>query len=170
MVVPCLTYILFILGILIYIFTLLLINGKLFPLYSNNDYLYEEYVDFWKSMTSEQRLLLTQTYYKFFIYFNEKIDKIDKDKKNVNIEFEKKISYSDFIKTNGKYSLLPFIRVSLIPKSKNYTKRLLICSHFDGHNATGGGTAYDDAIHVVSMLRTIDIITKKDYKLNKIQE
>ena len=63
------------------------------------------------------------------------------------------------------YSLVPFVRVSLIPNSANYTKRLLIASHFDGHNLTGGGTAYDDAIHVVSMLRTIDILTKGDYNL-----
>ena len=50
--VPYMSYILFISGILIYIFTLLLINGKLFPLYSNNDYPFEEYVKFWKNMTS----------------------------------------------------------------------------------------------------------------------
>ena len=54
--VPYMSYILFISGILIYILTLLLINGKLFPLYSNNDYPFEEYVKFWKNMTSEQRL------------------------------------------------------------------------------------------------------------------
>ena len=164
--VPYMSYILFISGILIYILTLLLINGKLFPLYSNNDYPYEEYVKFWKNMTSEQRLTLSQTYYQFFTYFKEKIDEIDKNKNNTNIEFEKVFTYSDYYRKEGKYSILPFIRVSLIPKAKNYTKRLLICSHFDGHNLTGGGTAYDDAIHVVSMLGTIDSLTKKDIKLN----
>ena len=53
----------------------------------------------------------------------------------------------------------------LFLNQKKYTKRLLICSHFDGHNVTGGGTAYDDAIQVVSMLGTIDILTKKDIEL-----
>ncbi len=166
MIVTFLPYILFVLGILVYTFTTNLIKGNLFPLYSDNDELYEEYVSFWKNMTSEQRLVLSQTYFKFFTYFEKKIDEIQKNIKNKNIEFDKKTSYSDFITETMKFTLLPFVRVSLIPKSANYTRRLLIASHFDGHNLTKGGTAYDDAIHVVSMLRTIDILTKGDYQLN----
>ena len=166
MTVPFLSYILFVFGILIYTFTYLLVRGKLFALYSDNDYLFEEYLAFWKNMTSEQRLFLSQTYYQFFTYFEAKISGIEQEIKNENIEFEKVTTYSDYVDKNEKYTLLPFVRVSLIPKNVNYTRRLLICSHFDGHNVTGGGTAYDDGIQVVSMLRAIDILTKKDYKLN----
>ena len=163
---PIITFILFIIGILIYTFTLLLIRGNLFPLYSNNNYPYEEYVQFWKKMTSEQRLVLSQTYYQFFIYFKQKIIQIAQNKTNPNIEIENSFSDSEFRGEYNKYSYLPFVRVSLIPKSKNFTKRLLVCSHFDGHNLTGGGTAYDDAIHVVSMLGTIDALSKNDFKIN----
>ena len=48
------------------------------------------------------------------------------------------------------------------------TKKLLICSHFDGHNLTEGGTAYDNAINVVSMLGTIDALITKNKELNTI--
>ena len=161
---PIITFTLFIIGILIYTFTLLLIRGNLFPLYSNNNYPYEEYVQFWKKMTSEQRLVLSQTYYQFFIYFKQKIIQIAQNKTNPNIEIENSFSDSEFRGEYNKYSYLPFVRVSLIPKSKNFTKRLLVCSHFDGHNLTGGGTAYDDAIHVVSMLGTIDALSKNNLK------
>ena len=166
MAAPFLSYILFVSGILIYTFTYLLVKGKLFALYSDNDYLFEEYLAFWKNMTSEQRLFLSQTYYQFFTYFEAKINDIEQEIKNENIEFEKMTTYSDYVDGNAKYTLLPFVRVSLIPKNVKYTRRLLICSHFDGHNVTGGGTAYDDGIQVVSMLRALEILTKKDYKLN----
>ena len=88
-IIPYLTYILFIVGIIIYIFTLLLINGQLFALYSDNDYPYDEYIKFWKNMTSEQRLFVSKTYYQFFINFNTKLDEIEKTMKNKNLDFEK---------------------------------------------------------------------------------
>ena len=154
--VPYLTYILFTIGVLIYIFTYFLIKGDIFNLYSNNNYPYEQYSKFWEEMTSEQRLLLTPTYYQFYINLTNKIDEIYNNSKNDLINIEKLYLNSDIKTENTKYTKLPYVLVSLIPKNKAIQKKLLICSHFDGHNLTSGGTAYDDAIHVVSMLGTID--------------
>lgn len=164
--IPILSFLLFIIGILIYLFTLSLINGKLFNLYSNNEFPYDKYKEFWKEITSEQRVTLSQTYFQFYQKFTKQIESIEKQMTNKNIYFDKHFSITDLIKVNSKYSNLPFIRVSLIPKSEKNSKKLLICSHYDGHNLTDGGTAYDDAINVMSMLGTIDAITKNDIKIN----
>ena len=164
--VPYLTYILFTIGVLIYTFTYFLIKGDIFNLYSNNNYPYEQYSKFWEEMTSEQRLLLTPTYYQFYINLTNKIDEIYNNSKNDLINIEKLYLNSDIKTENTKYTKLPYVLVSLIPKNKAIQKKLLICSHFDGHNLTSGGTAYDDAIHVVSMLGTIDALTSQKVELN----
>ena len=165
--VPFLTYILFIIGFSIYIFILLLINGKLFGLYSQKGY-QDYYINFWRNMTNYQRLVLTETYYRFYLYFKEELEKIKKEKNNSNIEIQIKYLESNYIRNNSKYLNVPYILVSLIPSNQNNnnTKKLLVCSHFDGHNLTKGGTAYDDAIHVASMLGTIKTLTINDKKLN----
>ena len=165
-IVPYLTYILFAIGALIYIFTYFLIKGDIFNLYSDNNYPYEQYSKFWEEMTSEQRLILSQTYYQFYINLTNKIDEIYNNSKNDLIDIEKFYLISDIKFSYLKYINLPYVLVSLKPKNKNIKKKLLICSHFDGHNLTSGGTAYDDAIHVVSMLGTIDALTRKNIKLN----
>ena len=164
--VPYLSYILFTIGVLIYIFTYFLIKGDIFNLYSNNNYPYEQYSKFWEEMTSEQRLLLTPTYYQFYINLTNKIDEIYNNSKNDLINIEKLYLNSDIKTENTKYTKLPYVLVSLIPKNKAIQKKLLICSHFDGHNLTSGGTAYDDAIHVVSMIGTIDALTSQKFELN----
>jgi len=164
---PFLTYLLFFIGLLIYIFTLLLINGKLFNLYSNNDYPYEDSLQFWKNMTSYQRLLLTETYYRFYIYFKQNLEEIINSKSNNNIIIKIEYLNSNYIEKYSKYLNVPFILVSLIPKGVNtFSKKLLICSHFDGHNLTDGGTAYDDAIHVASMFGTIKALAQNDLIIN----
>lgn len=160
--IPYHTYILFIIGILIYTFTLLLINGKLFNLYSNNAFPIEEYFDFWKNITSEQRFFLTETYYSFYLNFKRRILNIQETNKNKKISIDAKFLQSSYFTYNYQYENIPFVLVSLIPKEKNIKKKLLICSHFDGHNLTSGGTAYDDAIHTVSMLGVIDAISKNE--------
>ena len=109
-------------------------------------------------MTSEQRLVLSQTYYKFYTNFTKQIDDIKKNFKNKKIDFYKSYSFSN-------YTRKTFILVSLKPKSNKIDKKVLICSHFDGHNLTDGGTAYDDAINVVSMLGTIEALITEDIEL-----
>ena len=164
---PFLIYSLFFIGLLIYVFTLLLINGKLFNLYSNNDYPYEDSLKFWKDMTSYQRLVLTETYYRFYLYFKQNLEKINNAKSNKNIIIRVKYLNSNYTDKYSKYSNVPFILVSLIPTGVNtFSKKLLICSHFDGHNLTDGGTAYDDAIHVASMFGTIKALAENELKIN----
>ena len=164
---PFLTYLLFFIGLLIYVFTLLLINGKLFNLYSNNDYPYEDSLQFWKDMTSYQRLILTKAYYRFYIYFKQNLEKIRNTKLNKNIIIKIEYLNSNYIVLHSKFLNVPFILVSLIPTWVNtFSKKLLICSHFDGHNLTNGGTAYDDAIHVASMFGTIKALAQNDLKIN----
>ena len=165
-IVPYLTYILFAIGALIYIFTYFLIKGDIFNLYSDNNYPYEQYSELWEEMTSEQRLIFSQTYYQFYINLTKKIDEIYNNSKNNLIDIEKLYFIGDIKFSYLKYINLPYILVSLKPKNKSVKKKLLICSHFDGHNLTSGGTAYDDAIHVVSMLGTIDALTRKNIELN----
>ena len=166
MEIPYFTFILFIASILIYVFTYFLIKGEIFNLYSNNKYPFKQYSTFWEEMTSEQRLIFTRTYYQFYLNLTNRIDQIYNDSKNDLINIEKLYAISDIKLEVLKYTNLPYILVSLIPKNKNIKKKLLICSHFDGHNLTSGGTAYDDAIQVVSMLGTIDALTSENIELN----
>ena len=165
---PYHSYIIFIMGILVYTFTLLFINGNLFNLYSSNDFPHEKYFEFWKNMTSDQRLFLTETYYKFYLNLKQKISNLQDKNKNQKINVETKFLHSSFLRYKIQYENVPFILVSLIPNNKTIPeKKLLICSHFDGHNLTDGGTAYDDAIHTVTMLGVIEAITQKeDLELN----
>ena len=165
--VPYHTYIIFAMGLIVYTFTLLLINGNLFNLYSSNDFPTKEYFEFWKNMTSEQRLFLSETYYKFYIDFKQRILDIQNSNKNKYINIESKFLNSTHISLSMQYEHVPFVLVSLIPKNKtDIKKKLLVCSHFDGHNLTDGGTAYDDAIHTVTMLGVIDAISREDIELN----
>ena len=165
--IPYHTYIIFLIGILVYTFTFFLIKGDIFKLYSGNDFPIAEYSIFWKNMTKEQRLFLTETYNSFYIYLRDTIDQIQSTNINKNIKIESKFLNSTYLSPNQQYENVPFVLVSIIPKNKNFTKKLLICAHFDVHNLTSGGTAYDDAIHVVSMLGTIHAITKNgDFNLD----
>ena len=165
--VPYHTYIVFAIGLIVYTFTFLLIKGNLFNLYSSNDFPSKEYYEFWKNMTSEQRLFLTETYYKFYIDFRQRILDIQSSNKNTKIDIEAKFLNSTHLSLMMQYENVPFVLVSLIPKNKtDIKKKLLVCSHFDGHNLTDGGTAYDDAIHTVTMLGVIDAISRKDIELN----
>jgi len=165
--VPYHTYIVFAMGLLVYTFTLLLIKGDLFNLYSSNDFPSEEYFKFWKNMTSDQRLFLTETYYGFYLNLKQKILSIQESNKNQNIKINVSFLNSTFLKFNYQYINVPYVVVSLIPTNKqNFKKKLLVASHFDGHNLTDGGTAYDDAIHTVTMLGVIDTISQKGYELN----
>ena len=165
--VPYHTYIIFAIGLIVYTFTLLLINGNLFNLYSSNDFPIDEYFDFWKNMTSEQRLFLTETYYKFYIDFKQRLLNIKDSNKNKNINIEIKFLNITFLDPHRQFEDVPYILISLIPKDKtDIKKKLLVASHFDGHNLTDGGTSYDDAIHTVTMLGVIDTISRKDIELN----
>ena len=166
--IPFVTYILFIIGFLFYIFSSFLIEGKLFNLYSKNDFNYEYYKKFWKDMTSVQRLFFSETYYQFLFNFTKELNRIKEGNSNKNIEMVITNITGNHINEYIKYLHVPSFLVSLIPKDskKKISKKLLICSHFDGHNLTEGGTAYDDAINVVSMLGTIDALIKKNEKLD----
>ena len=164
---PYHSYIIFIMGILVYTFTYLLIKGYLFNLYSSNDFDDKEYLSFWKNMTSEQRLFNTETYYRFYLILKQRILNIQQENKNKKIKIESKYLHSNFTRFHFQFENIPYILVSLIPKEKtNFKKKLLICSHFDGHNLTEGGTAYDDAIHTVTMIGVIDALSKKNIELN----
>ena len=161
--IPYHSFIIFTMGLLIYTFTLLLIGGKIFNLYSSNEFPNEEYFQFWKNMTSDQRLFLTETYYKFYLTLKQKLINFQENNKNKNIKIDIKFLSSTHLDFYKQFENVPFVLVSLIPKDKNqFKKKLLIASHFDGHNLTDGGTAYDDAIHTVTMLGVIDTITKKE--------
>ena len=108
-----------------------------------------------------------KTYYKFYINFKQKILDIQNSNKNKKINIEAKFLNSDHLSLSKQYENVPFVLVSLIPKNKtDIKKKLLIASHFDGHNLIDGGTAYDDAIHTVTMLGVIDAISRKDIELN----
>ena len=172
--IPLLTYILFIIGCLLYIFnSFFLIKGELFNLYPENDFPYEHYKEFWKNITSIQRLALTETYYQSYLTITNKLSEINqRNLQNTDRNIEMKITniISNYTDDTKKFVNVPFIFVSLVPHGLENVKstKLLICSHFDGHNLTEGGTAYDNAINVVSMLGTIDALITKNQKLNTI--
>ena len=129
--VPYHTYIIFAMGLIIYTFTLLLINGNLFNLYSSNDFPTKEYFEFWKNMTSEQRLFLSETYYKFYIDFKQKILAIQNSNKNHYINIESKFLNSNHISLKEQYENVPFVLVSLIPKNKtDIKKKIISCFSF----------------------------------------
>ena len=131
--IPYHTYIVFSIGLIVYTFTLLLINGDLFNLYSSNDFPIDEYFDFWKNMTSEQRFFLSETYYKFYLEFKPRILNIQNSNKNKKIKIESKFLISNYIRLNKQFENVPYVLVSLIPINKtNIKKKLLIASHFDG--------------------------------------
>ena len=113
--VPYHTYIVFTMGILVYTFTLLLIKGDLFNLYSSNDFREGGYFNFWKNMTSEQRLFLTETYYKFYLNLKQKLLDIKESKKNPHIQINVSFIQSNHITTHSQYINVPFVLVSLIP-------------------------------------------------------
>ena len=132
---PYHSYIIFIMGILVYTFTYLLIKGYLFNLYSSNDFDDKEYLSFWKNMTSEQRLFNTETYYRFYLILKQRILNIQQENKNKKIKIESKYLHSNFTRFHFQFENIPYILVSLIPKEKtNFKKKLLICSHLDGQN------------------------------------
>ena len=165
--IPYHTYIIFLIDILVYTFTFFLIKVDIFKLYSENDFLIIEYLFFWDNMATKQRLFLTETYNSFYIYLKYTIYQIQLTNINKNIKIKSKFLYSTYLSSTQQYENVPFVLVSIIPNNKNFTKKLLICAHFDGHNLTSGGTAYDDAIHVVSMLGTIHAISKnRDFNLD----
>ena len=117
-----LTYILFIIGCFIYIFFSLVVKGELFNLYSENDFPYEDknnnYKQFWQTMTSVQRLALTETYYQFYFNLTNKLNEINqRNLKNVNRNIEMKINniISNYTDDTKKFVNVPFIFVSLIP-------------------------------------------------------
>ena len=129
--VPYHTYIVFAMGLLVYTFTLLLIKGDLFNLYSSNDFPIEEYFKFWKNMTSEQRLFLTETYYSFYLNLKQKILSIQESNQNQNIKINVSFITSSHIKINYQYINVPFVVVSLIPTDKaNFKKKLYSCFSF----------------------------------------
>ena len=165
---PLLTFILYLCGILVYIFTNLLIKGELFNLYSDNIFPYEYSLKFWKNMTSYQRYILTQTYYRFVKYFKDELNSIKNNNTNASVYMSFSERYSDFTQDGLIFTNVPYFVVSLIPnhlKDKKDIPKLLIASHFDGHNLTSGGTAYDDAIHVATMLGCIKAITSSVEKI-----
>ena len=165
--VPIHTYIIFIVGILIYIITLQIIKGNIFNLYSDKGFNIDKYYKFWEDMTSVQRLFLSETYYKFYLNLTDEIDAIKNNIQNNNLDLEVHYLNSTYFKPTLQLENVPYILASFIPKNKNFSeKRLLICAHFNGHNLTSGGTAYDDAIHVVSMLGAMQYLSKNNINLN----
>ena len=122
--VPYHTYIVFAIGLIVYTFTFLLIKGNLFNLYSSNDFPSKEYFEFWKNMTSEQRLFLTETYYKFYIDFRRRILDIQSSNKNTKIDIEAKFLNSTHLSLMMQYENVPFVLVSLIPKNKTDIKKI----------------------------------------------
>ena len=89
--------------------------------------------------------------------------------KNPNIEMQiEKLINTTYETSDSKFKYTPTIIVKLIPKNKNITNKnkLLIAAHFDGHNLTEGGTAYDDQINIISMIGTIDALINNNYNIN----
>ena len=154
--------------ILIYLITIslyylfqLLSEGKIIQIYSNNNFNDEKYIKLWKETTSYQRYIYSDSYYKFIQKLETHLSNLKSSKKNPNIEIEiEKIINTTYNKSSSKYKNTPTIIVKLIPKNKNLTNKnkLLIAAHFDGHNLTEGGTAYDD--------QTIDALINNNYKIN----
>jgi hypothetical protein len=74
-------------------------------------------------MTSEQRLFLTETYYKFYIDFRQRILDIQSSNKNTKIDIETKFLNSTHLSLMMQYENVPFVLVSLIPKNKTDIKK-----------------------------------------------
>ena len=166
--------ILFAIGIIIYIFFYLIVCGYLFDLapdYATELGFHNKYLQFWKNMTSNSRFILTRTYYTFYTTLITKLREIrNKNNNNILSKYNMTVTeyISDFSLSYVYHTNIPLIIVSVIPKD-NPDKNditLVICSHFDGHNLTDGGTAYDDAIHTVSMVGVLDILASKNIEIN----
>ena len=106
--------ILFAIGIIIYIFYVLLVCGHLFDLAPDYDIepeFHEKYLQFWKNMTSYSRLILTKTYYTFYHKLSEELKSIIKKNKNPKINFEISENIGDFSRSNIHHTNVPFIIV-----------------------------------------------------------
>ncbi len=159
----------YLITISLYFFFQLLSEGKIIQLYSKNYFNDEKYIKLWKETTSYQRYAFSDSYYKFIEKLETHLSNLKTSKKNPNIEIEiEKLINTTYNKSSSKYKNTPTIIVKLIPKNKNLTNKnkLLIAAHFDGHNLTEGGTAYDDQINIISMIGTIDALINNNYNIN----
>ena len=159
----------FILNIILYFIFKLLNEGSIINLYPQNKFNDEKYINLWKETTSYQRYTFSDTYYKFIEKLNSHLISLSQNKRNnkINIKIKKYINET-YITSNSKFKYSPFFLVSLIPNNINITNKnkLLIAAHFDGHNLTNGGTAYDDQVNIISMLGTIEALLNNDYNIN----
>ncbi len=162
-------FLIYLITISLYYFFQLLSEGKIIQMYSNNNFNDEKYIKLWKETTSYQRYTFSDSYYKFIQKIEILLTELKQSKKNPNIEIEiEKLINTTYNKSSSKYKNTPTIIVKLIPKNKNLTNKnkLLIAAHFDGHNLTEGGTAYDDQINIISMIGTIDALINNNYNIN----
>ena len=159
----------FILNIILYFIFKLLNEGSIINLYPQNKFNDEKYIHLWKETTSYQRYTFSDTYYKFIEKLNSHLISLSQNKRNnkINITIKKYINET-YITSDSKFKYSPFFLVSLIPNNINITNKnkLLIAAHFDGHNLTNGGTAYDDQVNIISMLGTIEALLNNDYNIN----
>ena len=155
--------------IFLYFLFQLLCEGKLINIYPKNNFNDEKYIKLWKETTSYQRYTFSDSYYKFIQKLENILNELKQSIKNSNIEMQiEKLINSTYETSDSKYKYTPTIIVKLIPKNKNITNKnkLLIAAHFDGHNLTEGGTAYDDQINIISMIGTIDALINNNYNIN----
>ena len=159
----------FVLVLFSYYFFYFLTKGEIISLYKeDNRYDIEDAFSLWKNLTSEQRLISSDTYYNSYINFINLIKNVTKSKINSNIDILIDIQIQDYKNSTYYYSNIHNVIISIIPKNipkeKNY---LLIASHFDGHNLTEGGTAYDDTIHIASIYGAIKALAMNDIKIKQ---
>ena len=162
-------FVYYLLSIIIYFLIKSLCEGTLIQLYSNNKFNDTKYFDLWNKTTSYQRFIFSDSYYTFLNTLKSLLEELKNNKKNPNINITITNYINESYITNTKIvKNLENIIVTLTPINNTYKEKnkLLICSHFDGHNLTKGGTAYDDQIHVISMLGTIDAIINNNETIN----
>ena len=166
-------FIYFLIVLISYYFFYFFTKGEIISLYKEDSrFDIEDAFSLWKNLTSEQRMIATDTYYNSLNYYINLIKNLTKSKINSNIDISIKIKLQDYKNENLYYSNIPIILISIIPKNlKNKEKNenyLLVAAHFDGHNLTEGGTAYDDTIHIVSIYGVIKALAmNKDIKIKQ---
>ncbi len=166
-------FIYFFVVLISYYFFYYFTKGEIVPLYKEEKrFDIEDAFKLWENLTSEQRMIATDTYYNSLNYYINLIKDIKNKKTNSNIDISIKIKLQDYKNSNFYFSNVPIILISIIPKNSKITEKnenyLLVAAHFDGHNLTEGGTAYDDTIHIASIYGVIKALAmNKDIKIKQ---
>ena len=111
-------FIYFVIVLLSYYFFYFLTKGEIISLYKeDNRYDIEDTFSLWKNLTSEQRLISSDTYYNSYIHFINLIKNVSKSKINSNVDILIDIQIQDYKNSTYYYSNIHNIIISIIPKN-----------------------------------------------------